>query len=158
VSLSRSQLRQRALGLLAQREHSRSELRRKLARADAAARDDDETDTPGTDLDALLDDLAAQGLLSEARFVESRLHARADRFGNQRIRQELARHGLSLSAEQADSLRATELARAREVWRRRFGGEPPQDLAQRAKQARFLSARGFSPEVISRVLRGGEDD
>jgi regulatory protein len=157
VSLSRSQLRQRALALLAQREHSRADLRRKLARA--AARTETEADkAQPVDLDGLLDELAAQGLLSEERFVASRLHVRAPRFGSQRIRQELAQHGLKLNPEQAETLRATELERARDVWRRRFGGEPPQDLAQRAKQARFLSARGFSADTIARVLRGGNDD
>lgn len=53
------------------------------------------------------------------------------------------------------ALRGTELERAREVWRRKFG-EPAADAAGRAKQMRFLAARGFAGETIRRVL-GGED-
>src|SRR5262249_54764761 len=134
-------LKARAVGLLAQREHSRAELRRKLLRIEqqharlAAARATEASDNPPPALeddheaceaavDALLDALAADGYLDETRFVESRLHLRAGRFGAQRIQQELAQHGLKLDAEQQAALRATELERAREVWHKRFGAEP----------------------------------
>lgn len=188
-------LKARAIGLLAQREHSRLELRRKLlsierrARAVAAragpgghsAHDahpppeadeahggrgagpaPDEADDPETAdanaeamVDALLDSLAAAGYLNETRFVESRVHQRAGRFGLQRIQQELAQHGLKLDAEQQDALRANELQRAREVWLKRFGPEPAREPAEQARQARFLAARGFSPELVRRLLRSG---
>lgn len=144
-------LRSRALALLAQREHSRNELQRKLARIAASDADDD---APAPDLAALLDELAARGYLSEARFVESRLNTRSARFGSQRIRQELAQHGLKLSAEQQEALRATELERAREVWRRKFGEQPPTDATERARQARFLAGRGFAAEIVAKLLRG----
>ena len=51
-------------------------------------------------------------------------------------------------------LKSTELQRAREVWRRKFGALPA-DAAERGKQARFLAARGFDGEVIRRVLADG---
>jgi len=172
-------LKARAIGLLAQREHSRTELRRKLLRieqqqrarlaASLAAGDDCDRDDPSTfedaadaadateagaaAVDALLDALTADGYLDETRFVESRLNVRASRFGAQRIQQELAQHGLRLDAEQQATLRATELERAREVWLRRFGTEPSRDIAERARQTRFLLARGFAPEVVHRLLR-----
>lgn len=166
-------LKARAIGLLAQREHSRSELRRKLLRIEqqqraritatrtAGAFDDGEAasdDEPAPEaassvVEALLDTLAAAGYLDEARFVDSRLHIRAGRFGAQRIQQELAQHGLRLDAEQQAALRATELERAREVWLRRFGVEPSRNPEERARQTRFLLARGFAPEVVHRLLR-----
>lgn len=149
-------LKARAIGLLAQREHSRAELRRKLLRIERlrlAAADEVDEATPAATVDALLDTLAADGHLSETRFVESRLHLRAGRFGAQRIQQELARHGLKLDAEQQEQLRATELERAREVWLRRFGPEPAAEPAERARQTRFLLARGFAPELVRRLLR-----
>ena len=161
-------LKARAIGLLAQREHSRAELRRKLLRieqqrrerATAASGDggqpldeDDHAESGAATVDALLDALAAAGYLDEARFVESRLHLRAGRFGAQRIQQELARHGLKLDAEQQAGLRETELERAREVWLRRFGAEPPRDAAEQARQTRFLLARGFAAAVVRRLLR-----
>ena len=164
-------LKARAIGLLAQREQSRAELRRKLLRIEQQqrARLAAESGREGADLaaepeaqdaeanesvvDALLDALAADGYLDETRFVESRLHLRASRFGAQRIQQELAQHGLKLDAEQQAALRATELERAREVWQKRFGTEPPRDAVEQARQTRFLLARGFAPEVVRRLLR-----
>jgi regulatory protein len=163
-------LKARAIGLLAQREHSRAELRRKLLRieqqqrarlaatqalgvADGETVSDDAPETGASAVDVLLDTLAAAGYLNEARFVESRLHVRASRFGAQRIQQELAQHGLKLDAEQHAALRETELERAREVWLRRFGAEPSRNPGERARQTRFLLARGFAPEVVHRLLR-----
>ena len=159
-------LKARAIALLAQREHSEAELRRKLLRharslvdrqagegapgeaapGEAAAND------PALRVDPVIDWLRAEGHLSETRFVESRVHARAARFGNLRIRQELAQHGLALPPEAAQALKASELERATEVWRRKFGAAPV-DAAQRARQSRFLAQRGFSADVIARVMR-----
>ena len=157
-------LKARAIGLLAQREHSRQELRRKLLsierRLRAATPKDADADGPADPdsdaeaaVDELLDALAADGYLDETRFVESRLHVRAERFGSQRIQQELARHGLKLDAEQQAVLRASELDRARSVWLKRFGDQPPREPAEQARQTRFLIARGFAPDVVRRLLR-----
>lgn len=173
-------LKARAIGLLAQREHSRTELRRKLLRIEqqrarlAAARaasggegdeatpapasgqdldEPDDAETSTAAVDALLDTLAANGYLDETRFIESRLHLRARRFGAQRIQQELAQHGLRLDAEQQAQLRTTELERAREVWLKRFGPEPAAEPAEQARQTRFLMARGFAADVVRRLLR-----
>ncbi len=101
----------------------------------------------------MIDWLRQHDYLSEERFVENRVHSRAARYGTLRIRQELAQHGLTLPADAAQALKETEFERATEVWRRKFG-EPPLDTAARARQARFLAQRGFSPEVIARVMRG----
>ena len=153
-------LKARALQWLAQREQSRRELGAKLlshasAEAEAAA----EAGAPPADLapsdrvEALLDWLEAHNYLSQERFAESRVHARSSRFGNVRIRQELKQHQVTLSAEAAQVLRDSELQRARAVLDRRFP-TPPTSPAERAKRARFLAGRGFSPEVITRALRG----
>jgi regulatory protein len=159
-------LKARALQWLAQREHSRVELRRKLMRsarqrdAEALARGDEaERDAdPGPEVDALLDWLVAERHLSEARFVESRVNARARRFGNRRITQELAQHGAALDPGTAEHLKASELDRARALWQRRYGPAPAPDAATRAKQMRFLAGRGFSAEVIHKVVRSGTAD
>lgn len=159
----RLSLKGRALQLLAQREHSRLELRRKLLRR---VRDDarhDDTAVQGTpadrqaEVDAVLDWLQAHRYLSDERFVESRVHARAARFGNLRIRQELSQHGVELTPAIAGDLRDSEKARAREVQQRKFGS-PPATPADRARQARFLAGRGFSAEVVWQVLRGTADN
>jgi len=141
-------LRERALGFLARREHSRAELRRKLA---------PHAETP-EQLDALLDDLVQRKLLSEARFAEARAHVMSRKFGAARIEHDLRAKGIpdAQAASAAGEARSTEFERALEVWRRKFGTPAP-DLKQRAKQARFLLARGFSAEVINRILRHRED-
>lgn len=142
-------LKTRSLQWLAGREHSRQELRAKLLRvaadADAAA-----------EVDRLLDQLESSGLLNAARFIESRVHARAARFGNRRIEYELRQHGLAPDAATQDRLRATELTRARDVWRKKFG-RLPANPAERAKQARFLAARGFSGEIVRKLVSGMDE-
>ena len=79
------------------------------------------------------------------------MRARALGHGARRIEHELARHGLKLPAAQQQGLRDSELQRAAELWRRRFGAAAS-DPRERARQARFLAGRGFSGEVIRRVL------
>jgi regulatory protein len=141
-------LKGRALRLLGQREHSRPELERKLVAHEQE---------PGQ-LALVLDELQAKGFIDHQRVAESVVHRRAGKLGAMRIRQELVAKGLdaeSVAATIAD-LKATELQRAREVWRRKFTA-PGADGAERARQARFLAARGFTGEVVRKVL-GGEDE
>ena len=142
-------LKGRALRLLSQREHSRLELERKLATHE---------EEPGQ-LPRVLDELQAKGFISEQRVMESVLYRRAGKLGAGRIRQELQMKGLdaTLVSQAMQQLRSTELERAREVWRRKFEAAP-RDAAERARQSRFLAARGFDGEVIRRVLAGGFDE
>ena len=173
-------LKARALACVAQREHSRTELRRKLlshmARASGAAAESGLKDAGSTEagategsyaeenppadaeqqVDQLLDWLAEKDLLSTERFVETRVSARSGRFGNRRIRQELTQHGVELDADTAQQLKLTEHGRAHAVWAKRFGALAP-DAAGRAKQTRFLAARGFGADVIRRIVGGRED-
>jgi len=124
--------------------------------ADASAREPAGRDSEA-EVDRLLDWLVANKYLSDARFVESRVNARSRKQGALRIRMELSRHGLALEPEQAAALRETEFARASDLWQRRFG-EVATDPKQRAKQARFLAARGFAADVVRRVVGGLDED
>jgi regulatory protein len=144
MASSAPSLKGRALRLLGQREHSRSELERKLAKYE---------EEPGT-LARALDELAAKDFISEARVVQSVLHQRAARHGAARVRQELLHKGIAPEAvaEAIAALAGSELQRARAVWQQRFG-TPPQDAAERAKQMRFMLARGFAAGVVAKVLR-----
>lgn len=139
-------LKGRALRLLSGREHSRLELERKLAPHE---------EEPGQ-LQRVLDELQSRGFISEERVLESVLHRRASRLGALRVRQELQAKGLGpeLVGQAMERLKASELERARAVWQRKFG-QAPADAAQRARQSRFLAARGFGGEVIGKVLAGG---
>jgi regulatory protein len=147
-------LKGRALKYLAAREHSRVELVRKLA---------PHAESP-EQLEQVLDELEAKGLLSAQRFADSVLHRKAARHGAARVQAELAQHQLppDIAREAIQSLKATEFERAHALWLRRFGS-PPQDLAERAKQMRFLAGRGFAGDVVHRVVKGeglsdAEDD
>jgi len=142
-------LKGRALRYLAAREHSRAELERKLA----------PHVQEGEDLAAVLDALQAKGFIDEQRVVASVLHQRAGKLGALRIRQELQAKGLDPDAvrQAVAQLQDSELARAREVWRRKFGA-PPADAAARAKQMRFLATRGFGAETIRRVVACASDE
>ncbi|MBP0610382.1 recombination regulator RecX [Burkholderia cenocepacia] len=141
-------LKGRALGYLSRREYSRAELARKLAPYVG----EDES------VDPVLDALEKEGWLSDARFAESLVHRRASRVGVARIVSELKRHavGDSLVEEVNAQLRETEWTRAQAVWRKKFGALP-QTPAERAKQARFLAARGFSSATIVKLLKVGDD-
>jgi regulatory protein len=151
-------LKSRALQLLAQRDQSRHELRTKLLRharaalAADAADDVDSSEHVLAEIESLLDWLAANGFLSDERFAEARVQARKSRFGLLRIESELGRHRVELPAELALALAASELERAAAVRARRFA-QPPADAAEHAAQTRFLLARGFSPELVRRLMR-----
>jgi regulatory protein len=149
VGFQKLSLKGRALRLLAAREHSRAELEKKLAAHEEA---------PG-ELARALDELQAKGFISEQRVVDSLIHRRAARLGTGRLKQELQAKGISAEAmaEAVQALRSTEVDRAREVWRKKFG-EPAADPAGRAKQMRFLASRGFGADAIRRVVCGSDDD
>lgn len=142
-------LRTRALRLLARREHSRAELRRKLAQ---------QAGEEGIDLEALLDDFTRRGWLSEERFVEQAVRAKARRYGPLKIAQHLRGKGI----DEAGIERGLAQARAGEgealasAWRTRFG-RLPADEAEKARQVRFLQQRGFPLEEILRFLKSRRD-
>jgi regulatory protein len=141
-------LRARALALLARRELSRAELRKKLAPLAASLAKSE------AELDSLLDELAQSRLQSDTRYTEALVHTRARRFGASRIAAELRDKGVApeLADNAMIALRADEQARALAVWRRKFSA-PPTTPEQRGKQGRFLLGRGFSAEVVRKVLR-----
>ena len=137
-----NELRQRAVKLLARREHTRAELARKLA-------------THGTqeEIETVLNELAGSGLQSDARFVESYLRSQAGRLGAARLRQTLRQKGvaaelITLHVEELPD----ELERARTVWEKKFSVSPA-DHNDWARQARFLQGRGFSVEIIRKLLK-----
>lgn len=136
-------LKGRALRYLAGREHSRAELVRKLAPHE---------EEPGQ-IERVLDDLQAKDFISEARVVASVINRRAASLGGARLRQELQAKGIDPERVRAAvaELKDTELERAQEVWRKRFG-EAAIDTKQWARQVRFLMARGFAAEVVRRVV------
>ena len=141
-------LRSRALGYLARREHSRAELRKKLA---PHAED-------ASDVTALLDDLEQRGFLSDVRFAAEFVRAKSRRFGTAHIAYALREKGVAQETitETLSALDDSELERARRVWQSKFGALPA-SLEEKGKQTRFLGGRGFSSEIIRKVLRSEDD-
>lgn len=149
-SSSTPSVKARAVSLLAQREYSRQELTEKLA----------EQDVSPEELALALAQLEAKGLVDDVRVVETLVNRRAGKLGGMRLRQELQAKGVSpdLVAQAMTDLKGSELARARAVWQKKFG-QLASSGAERHKQARFLASRGFSGEVVRRVVSGlGDDD
>ncbi|WP_159915336.1 recombination regulator RecX [Pantoea sp. 18069] len=138
-------LKGRALRLLAQREHSRLELERKLAGHVAE----------GDDLAAVLDELEARDFINPERVAQSVAYRRGSKLGTARVVQEMRSKGLDDDTVRAatQELRATEWPRAHAIWRQRFGApaDSPQD---KLKQMRFLASRGFSGEIVRKVVAG----
>jgi len=156
---SEPNLRARALQYLARREYSRAELRGKLLQHVQKNVDSgQEFDSSGqANLDALLDDLAARGWLSDERAAAQIIYLRRNRFGMQRITHELRQKGIAeeLIDSALPAMKDSELEAAREVWQRKFS-TLPKDPKDKARQMRFLQSRGFSIEVIIKVLRNSK--
>ena len=150
MGFAKLSLKGRALKLLAQREHSRSELETKLARHVEE----------GDDLSAILDELESKDFINSERVAASVVHRRASRMGTQRVVQELRSKGLddALIKSTAAELQSTELERALQVWKSKFGSREPASTPQeKAKQMRFLAARGFSGDVVRKVLKSAAE-
>ncbi len=132
----------RAVNLLARREHSQEELRKKLRKAEF------EID----EINVVIQKLAKIDLQSDLRFAENYLHYRSQRgFGSQKIKFELNERGVDkqtinavFEEEDIDWFFLAVMAR-----NKRFGQKAPNDLKDRAKQQRFLQYRGFTHEQIN---------
>lgn len=136
-------LRERALRLLARREHSRAELVRKLGQTGFAQHD----------IEALLDEFEEKKWLSDQRFAESWVADHRVKAGSIKLTYELRQRGVSDSIIEAvlGEQRDSEFERAREVWQKKFG-VPPDNAAEQARQMRFMQSRGFTTEVIRKTL------
>lgn len=137
-------LRSRAIKLLARREHTRAELASKLA-------------AHGTpeEINTVIDQLTACNLQSDARFAESFIRAKASRSGRLKLRHSMLSKGLAKTLVEdhlATADMPDELTRAQELWLRKFA-TTPNSAKEWARQARFLQSRGFSTDVIRRVLK-----
>ena len=148
-------LKARAIALLARREHSRAELRGKLLAGG------DRDTAAAAEVDATLDELAALGYLSDARFATAITQKKSAGFSKRAIGATLKASGVS-SDVALDALERVELddsVTLVALWRRRFGRAPANDK-EKARQIRFLQSRGFSLSAIFKLLRNtpGEGD
>ena len=141
-------LRVRAMRFLARREHSRAELRRKLASRAAE----------GEDLDALLDDLAKRGWLSDIRFAEQIARAKARRFGPRKLAHYLKSCGVDDESIEAGirNAGADGTSSLESIWHSRFRAAPASER-EKMRQVRFLQGRGFEIDAIFKFLKTLEE-
>jgi regulatory protein len=142
-------LKSRAMRFLARREHTRVELRRKLA---SRAQE-------GEDVESLLDELTRKGWLSDARFAEQAARAKSRRFGPLKLAHYLKSRGVGEEAIAAglQSAGADGLASLEAVWRTRFSA-PPVNEREKLRQVRFLQGRGFPVDDIFKFLKTQPED
>ena len=138
-------LRDKAVAYLSRREHSRFELTRKLERAGFDL----------GDINPVLDDLEGKDWLSDRRFAEAYVRAHSARKGSTKLANDLRLRGVTELGVAAAllTLPRTEEQRAFDIWLRKFKAAPA-NPAESQKHMRFLYSRGFSPEVILKVMKG----
>jgi regulatory protein len=139
------QLKARALRHLVRREHSRAELERKLL---------PHADSPAA-VQEVLDSLLSKKQQSDARFAEERARVLSRKYGAAKIRHDLRAKGIAEDIVESVST-AGELERARDILNRKYR-DHAMTREQRAKRARFLQSRGFSMDVITRLVRDTEE-
>ena len=137
--------RQRALGLLARREHSRAELLAKLVRSGYGR----------TEAERAVRDLGGRGLVSDARFAEAFIRSRIGRgAGPLRIRRDLEARGVepSIVERLLDPDDEEWETRARGAREKRFGAALPAGRSEAARQGRFLRGRGLTHRQVRRAI------
>ena len=137
------------MAYLARREYSRAELREKLI-ATGAMRDE---------TDAVLDQMTAQGYLSDARFANALVRQRTGTVSKRAISASLKAKGVDADVASA-ALAGSEVDdhdAMVALWRRKFGAPPGNDR-EKARQIRFLQSRGFALSAIFRLLRTPPSD
>jgi regulatory protein len=131
----------RALGLLARREHSRRELKTKLA---SKGYDRGESDSA-------LETLAEGTEQSDERFGEALIRRRvAAGYGPRYIEAELRSHGIAIAEFRSQLTEVDWRELARSLISKRYGR--PADRAQRDKAAQYLQRRGFPSDAIAAAL------
>jgi regulatory protein len=142
--VAKPSLREQAIRFLAHREYARSELEQRLA-AKGGERDE---------IRAVLDALVAEGYLSDVRYARAVVAQKSGSHSRRGIVASLKAKGVD-PQDIALAVAETELdddAALRALWQRRFG-EPPADERAKARQVRFLQARGFALSAILKLLR-----
>ena len=137
----------RALRFLSRREHSRQELRKKLL---PHAVDNISA------LDELLDRLERESWLSNERYAESLVRRKSERYGASRIIDELKQQAISSEIIEGlkENLKETEENRAWALWSRKYGELIPTEPKEKAKQIRYMASKGFSMDLIIKIVSG----
>ena len=101
-------------------------------------------------------ELESRKQLSNERFAEARANWMARKYGVARIRHDLKSKGVSEEVSDRAVAELDELAKAKEILARKYR-VPATTREERAKRARFLQGRGFSGDVIRRLVLRSDD-
>jgi regulatory protein len=165
TALTEAQLRQRimhrAIWYLSRREYARLELKQKLSHAFSDTEWQRIESSPSTPelIESVLEHLAQNNWQSDARFANQISKTKGERYGSARVKQTLNQKGLAreIIDEKINELAESEPQRAYEVWQKKFG-QLPTNSAEYAKQTRFMAYRGFSFDLIKKILKGDIED
>lgn len=141
-----TELKVRALRYLTRREHSRAELASKLL---------PHAESPQA-LETVLAELTQRKQLSDERYAETRAHWLSRKYGAGKIRQDLKAHGVADAVIDRVSTDG-DLEKAKAILARKYR-EPAATREEKAKRARFLQSRGFSHDVVRRLLFGSDSE
>lgn len=105
-------------------------------------------------VDTLLDELAALGYLSDARFARAEVTRKTGSYSRRAIAEALKAKGVAADtvAEALTTAEVDDTAAMIAIWQRRFR-QPPRDEREKARQVRFLQSRGFALSAIFKLLR-----
>lgn len=152
----RRKINARAIAYLSRREYSRAELKSKLISAFENYASDDMHDRL---IESILDDLQRGNWQSDTRYAAQLSKVKGERFGVARLKYEFKQKGLDdeLVQHELGLLKSSEFERAKAIWHKKFGA-PPVDLKEKAKQVRFMASRGFTFEIVSKIIKNLDDE
>ncbi|MRS89415.1 recombination regulator RecX [Enterobacteriaceae bacterium RIT714] len=155
-----ARLLDRAVRILAVRDHSEQELRRKLSAPVMGKNGPEQIDATAEDYDRVIAWCYEYRYLDDTRFVTRYIASRSRKgYGPARIRQELNQKGVArASIEQAMrecDINWCELAREQAI--RKYGEPLSREFSEKVKIQRFLLYRGFLMEDIQDIWRNFAD-
>ena len=106
-------------------------------------------------MQSLLLELQQKKQLSDERYAELRAHCLSRKYGAAKIRHDLKAHGVADAVIERVSDEG-DLDRAKAILVRKYR-EPATTREEKAKRARFLQSRGFSYEIIRKLLSTGDE-
>jgi len=140
-----------ALRLLARREHAIAELSKKLSL---------KTENPEW-ISLVIESLKEKKYLDDAHFAESYVRMRMNKgYGKLRIIGELKERGVAeeiIAKNFSEDDKKNQKESLKKIREKKFGKVLPKNLAEKAKQIRYLQYKGFSFDEIKMVLTHDEE-
>ncbi len=135
----------KSLDLISRREHSRYELMQKLNKRYPETR---------PLIEEVLDKLIVNNILDDERFADMYINSRARKgFGPKKIEMELSsKHVESFIISSSLEAYDNWIENAKKELLKKFKGIVPTDYQSKIKQKQFLFNRGFSTQIIDKVL------